>query len=358
MNISKFVLTISFLCLIEFCFYRIPNIHALEVKKEITDKNISNNQIKKIESHDYYLPYLNKGNLYLKEKSIKSNNSQKNKVLVLLPPLSLPSGSAFDVPEISFMDHFAKLGYSVWSVDFLNQGRSTFQKEMLQNPPVSGIFPLSAKESAEQLKVIINFIKNQKNVDEISLLGWSWGAVVAGLYAEKSPSDLNKLILVGAMHAFHLPKFTKPFADNRNEFNERLPAYQFFPWAALESHWQSMADGKKVVSEKNLQLVKETFENIDKDCPIKGSVRRGNGAMKDLFYIWTNRSVYGADKIKTETLVIYGSRDLFSDPKLFTKLTNAKQKKEIIIPDATHWVFYEENREVLFNNIDKFLKQN
>ncbi len=65
------------------------------------------------------------------------------------------------------------------------------------------------------------------------------------------------------------------------------------------------------------------------------------GPLEDLYSIWNNRPLYDASQITSPVLVIYGEDDLFADRDMLSKLTGAKHKKEVVIPDATHWAVYE-----------------
>lgn len=307
---------------------------------------------------DHFLQLNKNTKLYVKEKflSLKKNEKiNKNKIIVLLPPLSIPSVEAFDVPNLSFMNVLAQEGYDVWGIDFIGQGKSSYPKVMQDNPPANGVFPLQQQEAVIQLKFLIDYLKKEKSVSSVYLLGWSWGAVVAASYSTQFPNDVDKLVLAGAMHSFLLPQFTKSFMNKDNSFNLNLASYQIVPWAAIDSHWQMMEDNKKLVNENDKNAVKKIYENLDKGSFIKGSLRRAMGPMKDLFEIWNERPVFDITKVTKDTLVIYGNQDMFADKKLFQKLINAKSKKEIVIKNATHWIFYEKNRFEFYNGIINFL---
>jgi len=85
------------------------------------------------------------------------------------------------------------------------------------------------------------------------------------------------------------------------------------------------------------------------------SIRRAMGPMVDLYSIWIDKPIYDASKITAPVLVIAGDSDSFADPSLFCSLTNSPDRREVTIPDATHWVLYERNRDVLLSETQKFL---
>ncbi|PGE83298.1 alpha/beta hydrolase, partial [Bacillus pseudomycoides] len=93
-----------------------------------------------------------------------------------------------------------------------------------------------------------------------------------------------------------------------------------------------------------MDSVKDVFLHSD---PISeknnGIIRRPMGPLEDLYSIWNNRPLYDASQITSPVLVIYGEDDLFADRDMLSKLTGTKQKKEVVIPNATHWAVYEKN---------------
>jgi pimeloyl-ACP methyl ester carboxylesterase len=319
-------------------------------------KNLIALEIKNI---DHFIQLDNSKKIFVKEKYIDIKKQKieikHSKVIVLLPPLSIPSAEAFDISNLSFMNEFAKKGFDVWAIDFEGQGRSDYPKSMQENPAPKGIFPVQQSDALQQLKVVIDYIKKQKSIDSVSLLGWSWGSVVAANYSTLYSSDIHDLILVGAMYSFRLPKFAKPFLNKEDKFNTDLSAYQLVPWEAIDSHWKMMEQNKNLVLDKDKEEVKKVYEQLDKNTFIKGSLRRAMGPMKDLVSIWSNKPVYDISKVTSNTLVIYGDQDLFADKNLFHKLIHCKNKKEVVIKNATHWVFYEKNRTQLNKEILNFL---
>jgi alpha-beta hydrolase superfamily lysophospholipase len=73
----------------------------------------------------------------------------------------------------------------------------------------------------------------------------------------------------------------------------------------------------------------------------------------------TGRRIWNASSIYAPVLVIAGEFDTWSYPEdregLMRDLTNAPFKKSVTIPDATHFVLFEKNREMFFKEIESFL---
>ncbi|QDX95405.1 alpha/beta fold hydrolase [Brevibacillus laterosporus] len=296
--------------------------------------------------------------LYLLHKSLSTKKEYtSDEVILFLEPFSVPTAKAFDVPQYSWMEEYASKGYDTWAMDFRGFGNSSRPKEMsapaLDNPPV-----IHVDDATQDLETVVKWIQTKRNVSKIHIVGWSYGGVVAGNYAISHPQDINKLVLYGYMHGFTLPMMTKPFENPKKagQFNPSLPAYQVVDYEKGMHHWHMMIGDKKIVENNSMTAVKGVFLSSDPQSDQnKGAVRRPFGPLEDLFSIWSNKPLYDASKISVPTLVIYGKDDLFADQGMLNKLTGTQEKKEVVIPDATHWAIYEKNRDTLMQETLKFL---
>src|SRR5438067_1491616 len=90
------------------------------------------------------------------------------------------------------------------------------------------------------------------------------------------------------------------------------------------------------------------------------ALRAPNGVLEDSFYQATGRRMWNAANIYVPTLLIAGEDDTWSFPQdregLMRDLTNAPQKMHVTIPHATHFVLFEEQRFLFFEEIASFLK--
>lgn len=311
-----------------------------------------------IVSHEYYIPY-NGQKIHLQEK--KLSLTKPNKVIVFINPLSIPALTAFDVPNYSLMDAFAKHGYDVWALDFIGQGRSSYPKVMESSPAQVGIYPLSANEAVKELGQVMSYISKATGKNSVSILGWSWGSVVGAMYAIQHPKSIDHLILYGSMYSSPLPEyiqpiFIKPFTGNNNNFSKNLPAYQNIPWEIIKAHWKMMINGNSSIAQESaIEAVAKVYIAADPKPVITNSLRRAMGPMKDLYSIWNGKPIYNIRALTTPTLVIYGDQDLFADHGLYVKLTNVKVKQEIELKEATHWLIYEKTRDQFIDDVVKFL---
>lgn len=322
---------------------------------------LSNAYASAIISNEYTIPYASGQTLHLKEKKLATAKSEK--VIVLVNPLSIPALSAFDVPGYSLMDALAAKGYDVWGVDFTGEGSSSYPVSMNKSPAPNGVYPLEAKDAVKELNYSIDYIAKKTGKKSVDLLGWSWGSVVAAMYSIQYPKQVDHLVLYGSMYSSKLaesiqPIFIKPFESPVGVFSQNLPAYQNIPWKVINTHWNMMLESNPTIaSESAINAVGKTYVNADPKPVIPDSLRRPMGPMKDLFAIWNARPIYDISKLTTPTLVIYGDQDLFADHELYSKLSNAKVKQEIVLKEATHWLIYEKTRAEFVNDVTDFLNK-
>lgn len=295
--------------------------------------------------------------LYLREKVLDDRQSFRADDLVLfLEPFGVPSAEAFDVPGYSWMEDLAKRGFDTWALDFRGFGKST--RPVAMDKPPSDNFPVvRASDSIKDVDAAVEYITKLRKVNKVHIVGWSWGGVVASMYAAEHPEKVNKLVLYGAMHGFKLPSMTEPMEEKPGTLKAKLPAYQLATYSMTLHHWHMMMNGRQLASEKALAAVGNVFNESDPSSRNRqpNSIRRPMGPLVDLYYIWSDRPIFEAAKIKSPTLLIRGDADFFADPTFLGKLTGTSQKKEVVIKDATHWVLYEKNRDQLLWETASFL---
>ncbi len=126
--------------------------------------------------------------LYVYRKRITApDNEPSLPVLFLVHGSSASGRSSFDlqVPgrDYSLMDHFAGLGYDVWTVDFEGYGRS--DKTESNSDIASG-----ADDLAEAMKIV----EAQTRERQVFMYGGSSGALRACLYAQRNPGRVARLM--------------------------------------------------------------------------------------------------------------------------------------------------------------------
>ena len=110
--------------------------------------------------------------------------------------------------DYSMMDHFARLGYEVWTMDHEGYGHS--QKTAGNSDIQSGV---------EDLKAAMAVIEKEGSAAKLAFFGQSSGALRAARFANQHPAHVDKL----ALDAF---VWTGKDAPTLEERRKNLPKYQ------------------------------------------------------------------------------------------------------------------------------------
>ena len=91
-------------------------------------------------------------------------------------------------------------------------------------------------------------------------------------------------------------------------------------------------------------------------------LRSPNGVLKDFAEIWAaGNTTYDPARIRAATLLVVGEWDATTPPAmalaLFGKLTNAAQRRIVILSEGTHFIALEKNRMHLIHEVQGFLDE-
>ena len=311
--------------------------------------------------------------LFLREKMPQGNTRFANDNIVLfLHGATSPSTCDFDLQykDYSWADWLVKRGYVVYMGDYRNYGGSTREKAM--DGPASNNQPVTRSFLAlRDVEAIVNHIKRTRGVQKISLIGWSWGAMMAGYYASLHSENVQKLILYAPLYNFNDHTNLGPGSGLQNkrkpmEFNFALGAYRLASEAANTGRW----NGEIPVENKDEYrdpAVPAAFWNEclttdpTSSSRTPASLRAPNGVLEDSFYQATGRPLWNASNIYAPTLVIGGNYDTWSFQEdragLMRELVHTPFKHNVLIEDATHFVLFEKKRFTFFEEVLKFLKE-
>lgn len=319
----------------------------------------------KIVQKDYLIDSLDQGiKLSIREKYLEGTGKVPGeKIVLFVHGATYPSIPGFDipVPGYSWMDYVAGKGYIAYCLDIRGYGGSTIPPEMNQPPPANP--PIIRTEMAiRDIGAAIEHILQKHGVKKINLLGWSWGTVTTGMYTSLNNEKINKLILFAPVYSVKHPA-AKWFEDPANPGNPNLKigAYRFTKQEDAVKRWVASAKSPDWIDPQ----VRETWAKLAMESDPTSrertppSIRSPNGVLVDLYYIFTERPIYDASKIKVPVLIIRGDADqesLDADARgLFSKLTSALYKRYVLIGDGTHFINAEKNNWQLFKEAQLFL---
>ena len=329
----------------------------------------------KIAKTDTQIDALDPGiKLFMREKMVEGNTTfTDDNIVLFLHGATSPSTCDFDLAykDYSWADWMVTHGYVVYMGDYRNYGGST--REAAMDQPAAQDQPVTRSYLAlRDVDAMVNHIKATRHVKQVTLIGWSWGAMMAGYYASLHSENVHKLVLYAPLYRFNNHTNLGPgsggLQDKRHpyDFNFALGAYRLASEAANTARW----NGEIPLANKDEYrdpAVPAAFWNEclatdpTSNSRTPASLRAPNGVLEDSFYQATGRPLWHAANIYSPTLVIGGDFDTWSFQEdragLMQDLVHAKVKHNVLIKDATHFVLFEKHRDDFFNAILGFLKE-
>lgn len=239
-------------------------------------------------------------------------------------PLLLAHGVTFSSHEfdVNYKDYsvarfFAHRGFNVWLLDIAGYG---------QSGEVEDGFTPDTDYAVEDILAAANLILEHEGRKSLDVLGWSWGAVIAGRFAAENPELVRKLVMYAPIVA------GLGDADVDEEFHHNT-------WGTAVSDFQRNKDKSINYTITEPEVVSTYVANCwryDKDSS-------PNGGRKDLLVAPDERLIPTED-ISVPVLIIAGSKDEYVSPALckeaFGTLTNKASRLEII-DGAAHAMMME-----------------
>lgn len=297
--------------------------------------------------------------LYLRNKHPSALYDVKTERTVLfIHGASYPAHSSFDFPVEgkSWMDWMAERGYDVYALDLRGYGKSSRPPEMKQtaeaNPPI-----VDTAKAVEDVTAAVDFILSRRNAQKLVLVGWSWGATVAGSYATQVPDRVERLVL-------YAPQWLREVAPPSEVEIARVPAWRSVdPRYARDIWLKSVPEAKRdtVLPKANFTAWMSATLESDAEPAVPGTVRAPNGVILDTMTYWASgKPRWNPDRVSAPSLVIQGEWDSEAPPAMgmvvFSKLSHAPFKRYVMVGESTHAALFEANRRQLYRAVLEFLE--
>ncbi|MGR4069584.1 alpha/beta hydrolase [Halomonas sp. LR3S48] len=284
--------------------------------------------------------------------------ANSSNTLMLMHGATFPSESLFDVSVdgASFMDVLATAGFDVWAVDARGYGGSTRPAEMAAPPDTAP--PLtSARVAARDLASAVEHVLAENDVERLSIVAMSWGGSVAGIYAERHGSHIEKLVLVAPLWLSNHPL--------RIDAGQPLAAWRLIHVDAFREAWLTGVPSDRheaVLPPGWFEQWSAVTKATDPDAVEPGAMRAPGGAIQDVREHWlANRPLYDPSAITAPVLLVHAEWDqdvridMIQD--LFKRLDSAAYRRWVEIGEGTHMILMEPSRWQAFDAIIAFLKE-
>ena len=243
----------------------------------------------------------------------------------------------------------------------LSHGRTLIfydQRGSGYSTPITDPELISIEHFVEDLEKVRLFF----HLDKLTLIGHSWGALLAGLYATSYPDNVEKMVLIGA---------AGPNSDSDKEFEERLPkgvpdkekdalktiGQNYGEELSLKRCWDSWSIWLKAFNIDGVNT-RRIWGDI---CNISTEYYKGTHVSVIQFmhdnYLRENQPDIRDElnKVKAPTLVIHGEEDPIPIDAAHAWVKSLPNAKLFKFPTSGHlpWV---DSPDLFFPAVDTFLR--
>ena len=159
--------------------------------------------------------------IYVREKfsaATKVDAIAADRVVLFVHGAGTPAEVAFDVPhsDYSWMGYLANAGFDVFAMDTTGYGRSVRPAPMndpcnlaadqqkqfvpqLIKEPCAATYPgqlTNLGSDWNDINAVVDYIRQIRKVDKVSMVAWSLGGPRAGGYAAQHPDKVSRLVLL------------------------------------------------------------------------------------------------------------------------------------------------------------------
>ena len=268
-------------------------------------------------------------------------------------------GEAFDLPfgGMSWMDYVAARGFDCYSLDLPGYGRSVRPPQMDEPAEAHPPFMRTA-DAARCLGAVVDFVRRRRSVEQVCLVGWSWGTAITSFYTAGHNDMVSRLTLYA------------PVWDRRDPGSSpihvagKLGAYRTVDReATLKRRLAGLDDLQKAGIIPN-GWFDQWWDAVAATDPRGGgkTVRAPNGVVLDGVEYWNvGQPLYDPRKISVPLLVVVGEWDndtpVYMAQTVFPLFTRTPWKRLSVLGGGTHAMLMERNRMLLLRTVQQFLEE-
>ncbi|QUS41004.1 alpha/beta fold hydrolase [Tardiphaga alba] len=283
-----------------------------------------------------------------------------NRTLLFVHGATYPASTSFDLAldGFSWMDFIAAQGFDVYALDLRGYGRSTRPPEM--DRPAEDSQPIVRGDVAlRDIAAAVRFIRERRQLNTLSLMGWSWGTTLVATYTSLNPQLVNRLVLYAPLWIRQPGPRTAALAGQRS------PAYRTVTKAEAHDRWLAGVPEHArdtLIPEGWFDCWATTTWATDpkSQSTHPAELRAPNGVIQDVVeYYNVGRPYFDPARIEAPTLLVSPEWDNDTPPymahALFDRLPSRIENQLVSLPEGTHSMLMERNRLQLFTCVQSFL---
>jgi pimeloyl-ACP methyl ester carboxylesterase len=290
--------------------------------------------------------------LALHHEFVPATPNPQRRIVLFAEGSAVPTSgnAAYRINGLSWMDDLAEHGYDVWSLDYMGLGDSSRYPDMNAGPKGT------ASECAEQLARAARYVLKQRKADKLAVIGDSFGSLVAGVFATKTPELLDQLVLFAPV---------TPVAEPKPAGTSQISNYDLVTpddFAQIYSSWLPRGASTGLARDFFTKDWGVSYLNTDPESRLRNppSVMVPSGPDVDLARVSAGDFPYDAANIRVPTMILFGEWDTIATEdggqRLFKELTNAPRKALFLIGHSTHLLQFEAVRFDAYAAVRAFLE--
>jgi pimeloyl-ACP methyl ester carboxylesterase len=305
--------------------------------------------------------------LYVRERTqaaaVVRGAPSRSRVVLFVHGAGTPAEVSFDVPyqDYSWMTYLARAGFDVFSVDMTGYGRST--RPAVMNDPcnipaarqaefVPALLAKPCAASAAQhtttiagdwddIGAAVEYIRAKRQVEQVSLIGWSLGGPRAAGYAAQHPEKVARLVLLAPAYSRTVAQSAPATVPARGE------PFTIQTRADLATLWNSQVGCAEQYEQGTFDAIWTEMLASDPVGATWGpGLRRAPNVTR---WGWTQADVM---KQQTPLLVVAGVHDGQVPPARVRELYadyGGSQKVFVDLACSSHNAMWERNHRLLFD---------
>ena len=242
-------------------------------------------------------------------------------------------------------------GMDAWSFDFAGYGDSDrpacFAQPASQNPAFG-----RCKSAAEQLIAVLAHIRKQRPDAPIHVVAHSWGCLPAQQAAIDQPDLITRLVLFGP-----------PVLRDGSMLNQASPAWALINAADQRPRHRSGLPEQAATPVDQVEIERwcSAYLRTDRAAAERTppAVKVPFGPMHDIAELFAGKQIVASGRITQPTLIVRGEWDHITTDadarRLFDALSRARDRRDIKIAKANHWMHLQPARAALWAETSGFL---
>lgn len=278
------------------------------------------------------------------------------------------SSFLFDLPVrgCSFQERLAASGWATYALDARGFGRSSRPEPGESGCPREQAFG-RAVDGIADLADVISYLRVTRGHEAISLLGFSWGTILAGCFAALQSHALAALILCAPLDASHSAVWMERLADpsDPSRLNREFGAYRWVTADSLRARWDTDIPIDDKQRWRDPRVLDAVLEGALASDPLSATrtppaFRAPSGPALDLLQVFSGHSLFDAAAIRAPTLLLRGEGDSTATDEVALSLLGrlgSRDKRYEIVAAGGHFQCLERSMPQLVERCANFLGQ-